>query len=123
KHSPAAAVLQPAARRWLVFRPGALTMRRQWLTSLYRSWGIRKNSRRRQRSLQFDTLEDRAVPTTVSFQQGTGGYASGLQLHIRDYQPNTTVTSGYYLDGFDGSSVSPNEWDLLRFSNLFTSQG
>ena len=104
-------------------------MRRTWIRSLFRSWGVRDNHRPITRRLSMEYLEDRALPsTTVSFQQGTNGYTGTTEDRIDNSAPNTATngatTGFYFLDGTNsGDLTSPNQWDLIRFDSLFASQG
>ena len=79
-------------------------MRRTWLRSLFRSWGVRAHRQPAVRRLGMEFLEDRALPSTmVSFQQGTNSYAGTTEVRIDNSNPNTatngTSTGFYFLDG------------------------
>ena len=113
-------------------------MSRNWLKSLVKTWVARESRKARRRKtsrLRVEHLESRDVPSTsVTFQQGAvpngdvNPYSGTTEVRIDSSNPNantvpnsTTNTSGFYfLDGANaGDLTSPNQWDLIRFDNIF----
>jgi hypothetical protein len=121
-------------------------MSRTWLRNLANCFRTRANRRTRRiaargtheagrRRLQIESLENRVVPsTTIMFQQGSipngdvNPYAGTTEVRIDNSNPNTNIvpdpvanTNGFYfMDGTNaGDLTSPNQWDLIRFDNIF----
>ncbi len=66
---------------------------------------------------------DPQVPTTtVSFQEGTGGYTGQLDMLVSergtDFEKLGSAVSNYFLDGRPGNA-SPDENSLIVFDNIF----
>lgn len=106
-------------------------MRRQWFRRFVRPTALNRQARRSNR-LNHERLESRVVPATVlTFQQGaipTGAidpYAGTTQIRIDNTDPlnnidGSSVAGGFYfLDGTTTDLSSPNQFDLIRFDNIF----
>src|SRR4051794_36359704 len=99
-----------------------------WLTSLF-AHGRRpiRNAKKNAPSIRLvlEALEERAVPTTTTFQQGNAnGYSNTLDTYItRSTGTNASVSQAantvILVDGDGGGNTSAPTFGLLRFDNIF----
>jgi hypothetical protein len=68
----------------------------------------------------LEALEDRAVPATVSFQQGFDSYTGTQDTELRKGSPNTNYGTAATVE-IDDLGLSGEKHVLLRFDNIFGS--
>src|SRR5215203_1518040 len=101
-------------------------MLHHWLRELHRSMTTANRRARRSRPDRFrprlNTLEDRATPATLTFQEGAAGYAATQDTEIASAVPDTNLGTAATIsvDLADGTPSGPAH-GLLRFDNLFGS--